>query len=102
MIVAHMDVGPNCYLPCPGPAPSSSATPNSAVQLRIIEKVSQFNSKQDAKLQLVPRELAALTVRYLLFSFISPSFYVFFDHFLCHHRLCCIVETLMMNAALLL
>ncbi len=63
MITAHMESGPKRFLPCLSPAPTPSATPTSAVQLKIIEKVSQFSDQQAARLQLTLQELAALTVR---------------------------------------
>jgi hypothetical protein len=62
MIMTHADSGPKKNLPCASAAPTSSATPDSAVQLKIIEKVSQLSGQQDARLQLLPQELAALTV----------------------------------------
>jgi hypothetical protein len=61
MIMTHMDIGPKGFLPC-SPSPSPAATPNAAVQLKIIEKISHFSSQQAAPLQLLPRELVALTV----------------------------------------
>ena len=62
MIMTHMDIGPKGFLPCCSPSPSPAATPNAAVQLKIIEKISHFSSQQAAPLQLLPRELVALAV----------------------------------------
>jgi hypothetical protein len=62
MIMAHMDSGPKGFLPCSSPSPSLAATPNAAVKLKIIEKISHFSSQQAAPLQLLPCELLALKV----------------------------------------
>ena len=100
--MTHMDIGPKGFLPC-SPSPSPAATPNAAVQLKIIEKISHFSSQQAAPLQLLPRELVALTVGGTPHRvFCLAKAFCLFVIICAMQRLSLIMENSAMTAALLL